>query len=677
MVDYCALTVNSSLYVERKWHYMATSRTELEQLELIVQQFRVNELHILLSTFKCPKLGKKNELIQRCISLLRTARNQGAIAQKIREISSSRRYMPIRPTSPSTMYGRIDGGSMMANGMTNSNIYGSLSVNSNSSSSYLQPSYSQMDRARNLSISHLPFYDKLYTVLELTELASNISGIRSSARVMYNFCIPMQYVSKLCYRGDATPLPRHELQLRFFYLDPHKEQPDDFPPNCSVKIDDLPVTLPNVIPTNKPNTEPKRPSRPVNITPYCQPPRDPSQRPHRITVEWSADKRSWAVGIFVVNRLTSEILLQRLLSNVNAYRDSGVTKVTIRNRLAGSSDDDGVRMEKLRISLLCPLGKTRMVIPVKPSDCSHLQCFDLSLFLQMNEKRPTWKCGVCNNPAPYNKLIVDGYFQQILKEVDREVHEVELLLDGGWRPVTHHMETISDDEDIPAKVMSNGSANAFRLTAVASAPNFSHAQSSLKNDDSDIITIEDSDDEVEELRDSLNKKNSASTTPATTTTRSTSDQSIVCIDLDDSDVVEPSTADTPILINTPPATQPISPCVAMPSIPCPSAYLPMPSVSAPMRTMVSTTPQLQSQATANPPLIQQMPQYTQQPRAPYYSPNLYGGQHHSNPGYFSMYPSQHQYNAIPPELNARTIEEELRNFMANIQQSTSTYRGYS
>lgn len=46
---------------------------------------------------------------------------------------------------------------------------------------------------------------------------------------------------------------------------------------------------------------------------------------------------------------------QRLVSNVNAYRDSSVTRHTIRDRLSGSLDDDGVRMEKLRLSLLCPV----------------------------------------------------------------------------------------------------------------------------------------------------------------------------------------------------------------------------------------------------------------------------------------------------------------------------------
>ena len=35
-----------------------------------------------------------------------------------------------------------------------------------------------------------------------------------------------------------------EIQLRFFNYELHKEQSDDFPPNCSVKIDDVPVTLP-------------------------------------------------------------------------------------------------------------------------------------------------------------------------------------------------------------------------------------------------------------------------------------------------------------------------------------------------------------------------------------------------------------------------------------------------
>ena len=39
------------------------------------------------------------------------------------------------------------------------------------------------------------------------------------------------------------------------------------------------------------------------------------------------------------------------------------------------------------------------------------QCFDASLFLMMNEKKPTWTCPVCDSAAKYDDLMIDGYFQ--------------------------------------------------------------------------------------------------------------------------------------------------------------------------------------------------------------------------------------------------------------------------
>lgn len=59
--------------------------------------------------------------------------------------------------------------------------------------------------------------------------------------------------------------------------------------------------------------------------------------------------------------------------------------------------------------LLIQLGKMRMTIPCRASTCTHLQCFDAATFLLMNEKKPTWICPVCDKPAPFDKLIIDGY----------------------------------------------------------------------------------------------------------------------------------------------------------------------------------------------------------------------------------------------------------------------------
>ena len=63
----------------------------------------------------------------------------------------------------------------------------------------------------------------------------------------------------------------------------------------------------------------------------------------------------------------------------------------------------------MHLSIVAQLGKMRMTVPSRASTCNHLQCFDVQMFLQMNEKKPTWTCPVCDKPAEFNKLIIDGY----------------------------------------------------------------------------------------------------------------------------------------------------------------------------------------------------------------------------------------------------------------------------
>ena len=50
-----------------------------------------------------------------------------------------------------------------------------------------------------------------------------------------------------------------------------------------------------------------------------------------------------------------------------------------------------------------------MTIPARASTCTHLQCFDAPMYLQMNEKKPTWICPVCDKPAEFEKLFIDGF----------------------------------------------------------------------------------------------------------------------------------------------------------------------------------------------------------------------------------------------------------------------------
>lgn len=115
--------------------------------------------------------------------------------------------------------------------------------------------------------------------------------------------------------------------------------------------------------------------------------------------------------------------------------------------------DSEIATTSLRVSLACPLGKMRMSTPCRSSTCSHLQCFDASLFLQMNERKPTWNCPVCDKPALYDNLVIDGYFQEVLNsnKLLPEVNEIQLLQDGSWENLLLKKEKDKDKERNEAK----------------------------------------------------------------------------------------------------------------------------------------------------------------------------------------------------------------------------------
>ncbi|KAL3112704.1 hypothetical protein niasHT_013740 [Heterodera trifolii] len=331
---------------------------------------------------------------------------------------------------------------------------------------------------RDLRTVELPFYDQIKVIVPMTELPPYPVPIRpGDARASHSFSVPSEDIQRVHYRIEEQPLPRYELQLRMFLLETSEEQQDAFPPGSTVRVDEHGVQLPPVIPTNKPNAEQKRYPRPVNITPYAQPPRGRSN-PHRLSFEWNGDKRAWAFTVTLVRRLNSEILLNRILNNPNARRPLEKTKQIIVRRLNG--DEDDVQMDSLKISLMDPLMRTRIKIPSRAAECTHLQCFDLNSYLMMSEKRPTWKCPVCDRNAIYSKLIIDAYFEQVLSAVASGDDEIELLRDGSWRlplpPDTMGVDSDDQNDGVAAAGGDEGGAG----TAEASAGG---------DDDDDIMVV--------------------------------------------------------------------------------------------------------------------------------------------------------------------------------------------
>jgi hypothetical protein len=420
------------------------------------------------------------ELTQRIYNLLRDKKTQASTCQRIREITRTPALNPQQSMrtpfnqfqrAPHPSYYPAQSRHNLPNSYSNAFMPGQIST----SVAVVLPARAG-GRAERMHITRLPFYDVATVVLKMSELQP-LNGRNGDVRCVLPFTIQPEHVPLITYRGDQ-PTPRYELQLRMFLFDIDIEQADDFPPNCVIKVDENSVMLPAVIPTNKPNAEQKRYSRPVDITQYVQSQRLNMNRTHKLEIDWYSDRRTWAVGIWLVQRQNADILLDRMLSK-GIRRSVDETKKRITLMLDG--DDDNIALSQLKISLLCPLMKTRMNIPARTKTCSHLQCFDLLNYLNMNEKRPSWKCPQCNTNAHFDNLIVDQYFMDLLKAVEQNVEEVELLRDGNWRILEVACDTLSDDDDIvtPAK--------ALKIEDAKVKP--------IKKDDADIITLDDSDDE--------------------------------------------------------------------------------------------------------------------------------------------------------------------------------------
>ncbi|CAB0012648.1 unnamed protein product [Nesidiocoris tenuis] len=243
--------------------------------------------------------------------------------------------------------------------------------------------------------------------------------------------------------------PGFQVQVRFCALDTAAEQEDAFPPGLTVKINNKPVQLPQPPPSNKPNPDAKRPARPLNVTTLVK----LCPIVHNVlNITWTPDYSrggAYVVGVWLVNRLTSSDLLERLRTKGARHADS--TRHIIKEKL--NEDNDDIATTSLRVSLICPLGKMRMMTPARPLTCTHLQCFDAAIFLQMNEKKPTWTCPVCNKPALYDNLVVDGYFTGVLTSADlpSDCHEIQLLKDGSWTSQTQP-DTQTVQAPVPASV---------------------------------------------------------------------------------------------------------------------------------------------------------------------------------------------------------------------------------
>nr|XP_020461389.1 E3 SUMO-protein ligase PIAS1-like isoform X2 [Monopterus albus] len=476
---------------------------ESAELKQMVMSLRVSELQVLLGYAGRNKHGRKHELLTKALHLLKAGCSP-AVHMKIKELY--RRRFPAKmvshselalpgPHHPATAGVVGGGGAALPAGLTQLAYEGHAGHGGTPSPaallplSLLGPEKHELTRLTHhlptsatlhpvhpdVKLQRLPFYDMLDELIKPTSLASDNS--QRFQETCFAFALTPHQVQQISSSMDISGTKCDfsvQVQLRFCLSETSCPQEDHFPPNLCVKVNGKPCNLPGYLPPTKNGVEPKRPSRPINITSLV---RLSTTVPNTIVVSWTGEiGRSYSMAVYLVKQQSSTVLLQRL--RAKGIRNPDHSRALIKEKLTADPDSE-IATTSLRVSLLCPLGKMRLMIPCRALTCSHLQCFDATLYIQMNEKKPTWVCPVCDKKAPYEHLIIDGLFVEILNSC-MDCDEIQFKEDGSWAPMRSKKEV----QEVSSASYNNGLDGSCRTSADSdqrSSSSSSHGGSDSSN----------------------------------------------------------------------------------------------------------------------------------------------------------------------------------------------------
>jgi len=439
-------------------------------LKSLMRSFRLTDLQTLVIFAGKNKAGRKTELLDRACELVDKTNGDAKkrLSEKIQELSTamyksissapsvnpySANYQPNETSTPSTndsqdsSFGGIPPLHLPSNGSSSRYDSGnSYHYNSYNTNHLMYPTYP------DVKLRNLPFY-KIEAVL-MKPSSLQPKGLARFQEQTSSFHLTPTQASD-CNRSQYRTTSgrsefKQQIQLRFSLLETSCEQDDNFPSSVCVKVNGRLQTLPNPIPTNKPGVEPKRPPKPIDITALCK---LSSTVPNFVNVTWAVEVGSgYTISVYYVEKLSSTDLMDELKKK--GKRHSDYTRALIKDKL--SDKDNEIATTSCKVSLACPLGKMRMTTPCRSSTCDHLQCFDASLYLMMNEKKPKWQCPVCNKSALYENLLIDGYFTDVLtsKQLPHDEHEIVLQSDASWEslvPAKTKTEPEKEEKPVPIK----------------------------------------------------------------------------------------------------------------------------------------------------------------------------------------------------------------------------------
>lgn len=377
--------------------------TDVLEATVMLEAFRVTELRLLLSRMGKSKSGLKKELMARVTDLLHNHRSPELLSA-VRELHTLRQVSKdARRSSKPTSVQIIS----------------------------MPECVSPVSVCAEPQMIKLPFYETLETVLPPTPLVPTYGGIMQHSDFLIHLSVNQQ---SQIQKSRTSPSGSTCLQvvLRICYSESVGVEEDQYPPNISVSVNHVTCPVECSYSSNKMGTEPSLPCRPIDITPELY-----LAFTNRFSVGWGNFGKSYTVAVYLVRVVScQELLDQRRRTAVEPLE---LCRRRVSEKLCSDPESE-IATTGLQVSLMCPLGKLRMSVPCRARGCAHLQCFDASFYLQMNERKPRWTCPVCHRYAPCDELCIDSLLCEVLESCGEDVEEIEFLSDSTWRAVRHEKD---------------------------------------------------------------------------------------------------------------------------------------------------------------------------------------------------------------------------------------------
>ncbi len=123
---------------------------------------------------------------------------------------------------------------------------------------------------------------------------------------------------------------------------------------------------------------------------------------------------------------------EELVEKIKQKRAKKETILENLRKMAIDDDDDIVAGDTM-LALFDPYTRCKIALPVKGKSCKHPQCFDALTFIQMTKTAKKIECPICYKKMDLNELIVDEFFDDILKNTSEDVEHVQMADTGEWK----------------------------------------------------------------------------------------------------------------------------------------------------------------------------------------------------------------------------------------------------